>query len=109
MTRSLEAAAAMFQNMASEADMQKTIEDLVEMKHGRVFHVRNTSRAPELEDLPDLIIICPPIVGLIELKSLKRKITPGQQRVADLLDACDSLIVGIYRPWQLDELLEALR
>jgi hypothetical protein len=101
-------AAEQFRNLASEAQMQETIEELVERKGGRLFHVRNTGKSPEMVDFPDLVIICPPVLAIVELKSLKREITPGQQRVADLLAACDSLVVGIVRPWDLDALLEAL-
>lgn len=101
-------AAERFRNMATEDEMLAVISDLVALKGGRLWHLRDARRAPELEDLPDVIAICDNKVLLIELKSARRKVTPGQQRVADMLDQCDALIVGVFRPWQLDDLLEGL-
>lgn len=97
-----------YRDRATEAQMTETIAELVKLRGGRIWHLRDGRQAPELEDLPDLIIICPPVVALIELKSAKRRVTLGQAAVAALLDQCDTLVGGIYRPWNLDELLEEL-
>jgi hypothetical protein len=109
MTRRALVAADMFLNMATEAEMQATITELVERKHGRVFHIRDSRFAPEMEAFPDLVIICPPILAIVELKSIKRRVTPNQQAVLDLLEQCTGLVTGIFRPYDLDDLLEVIR
>lgn len=95
--------------------MQLGIAELVGLRGGRLFHVRDARRSPELEDLPDLIVIAPPLLGLWELKSATRRITRGQLQVAELLARCDRLSTGIVRsvprPGELgyDEALDLLR
>ena len=97
-----------YANRATEAQMTKTIAELVTLRGGRLWHLRDARNAPELEDLPDLIIVCPPVIALVELKSAKRRVTLGQAAVAALLEQCDTALGGIVRPWDLDELLERL-
>lgn len=89
--------------------MEQTIRDLVEIKHGRVFHIRDSRYAPEMEGFPDLVIISPPILAVVELKSITRRVTPQQQAVVDLLADCTGLVTGIFRPYELDDLIEVLR
>lgn len=94
-----------------ETDLERTIRAAVEARGGRVWHVRD-SRKMAVQDMPDLIIVCPPIVALIELKSHRRDITDGQAVVIDLLAHCDQLLSGVVRPiprdgeMDLDALLE---
>jgi hypothetical protein len=42
-----ELAAEQFRNLATEAEMEQAIRDLVEAKHGKVFHLRDGRAAPE--------------------------------------------------------------
>ena len=81
-------------------EMERTVSDLVTLRGGRLFHVRRSDVAPELTDLPDWMIVAPHLrtVLLIEARSQKRKITPGQQGVLDQLSACDRLVTGIVGP-----------
>jgi hypothetical protein len=101
-------AAVEYSHRAAEAQMEQTIRDLVELRGGHVFHLRDARNAPEMEGFPDLVIICPPVLALVELKSAKRKIEPKQAIVNAMLGECTRLVTGIYRPWDLDDLLEEL-
>jgi hypothetical protein len=98
----------------TEAQMEDAIRDLVGTR-GRVYHLRDARNAPELADLPDLLIFAPPVIALVELKSQRRKVAPGQAEVIGLLSRCDELIAGIVRPepredeWSYDDLLALLR
>jgi hypothetical protein len=47
--------------------MTATIADKVNLRHGRLFHLNIGNSAPELADLPDLIIFCPPVLAIVEL------------------------------------------
>lgn len=103
-----ELAAEQFRKLATEAEMEQAVRDLIEIKHGIVYHLRDARKAPELEGLPDLLVICPPVLAVIELKSAKRVITPKQALVNQMLGDCSRLLTGVYRPWMLDALLEEL-
>lgn len=87
----------------TESGMERTIRDAVELLGGRVWHVRD-SRALDVEDMPDMIIMVPArhdrpgIVALFETKSQRRTITRGQRHVIDLLADCSMLLTGIVRP-----------
>lgn len=84
----------------TEAQMQATIDDVVARLGGLVYHVRNSSKSPELVHLPDDLIILPNrgMVVFAELKSQKRAITPGQQLVLDMLSACSQVHTFLVRP-----------
>lgn len=104
-----------YHRSATEAQMERAIRDLIRGR-GRVFHLHDARRAPELVDLPDLLIIAPPVLAVIELKSQRRVVTPGQAEVIQLLAGCSDLFAGIVRPepsadeeWSFDEVIEALR
>ena len=86
-----------------EADMERTIREGVELLGGRVFSVRD-SRGLAVADMPDLLCIVPGrdnphgLVALLELKSQRRIVTPGQHHVLNLLMLCDRLEAGVVRP-----------
>jgi hypothetical protein len=82
---------------ALEADLEKSISDAVKALGGRTFHVRD-SRGLDIEDMPDLLVISPPLVALWELKSQRRYVTPGQAEVLELLTYCERLESGVIRP-----------
>lgn len=90
-------AATRYRRSATEAEIEKAIRDAVEALGGRCWHVRD-SRGMDVEDMPDLLIVLPPIVALIELKSQRRQVTPGQEQVLDLLSGCRRIVSGIVRP-----------
>lgn len=89
---------ATYRRSMTEDQMLAAIRDVVERRGGRVFHIRDSRRAPETADMPDVLLILPPFVGVLELKSMRRKITPGQADVLALLEECDRLLTGIVRP-----------
>lgn len=88
-----------------EDAMQLAIEELVALRQGRVWHVRRSDVAPELVDLPDLLILDP--AGnraiLAELKSQRRSITAGQAAVLQLAAQCRHFHSFTVRPEPRDE------
>ena len=56
--------------------------------------------APELVDQPDGLIVAPwmQTVAVIEAKSMKRIITPGEAHVLALLDECHRFESMVVRP-----------
>lgn len=93
-----------FRESVSEAAMQDAIEQVVRMRGGRTFHVRRADVAPELVDLPDLLILDPmgSRIVLAELKSQKRQVTPGQQTVLAMARECGSFHPFLVRPTPKD-------
>lgn len=102
-----------YRRLPLEVDMERTITEAVELLGGRVFSVRD-SRGLNVQDMPDLLIILPPVVALLELKSQRRKITDGQLDVLAMLAECDRVVSGVVRPdpkdgeISLDEALEVI-
>lgn len=86
-----------YRRSPTEAEMRQTIHDAVESLGGRVFHVRD-SRRLDVTDMPDLLIVAPPLVALLELKSQKQQVMMGQAHVLTLLEDCDHIVSGIVRP-----------
>jgi len=88
-----------------EDAMQLAITDLVAMRNGRLFHVRRSDVAPELVDLPDLLILDPAgnRAVLAELKSQRRSITAGQAAVLALAAQCQTFHSFTVRPEPRDE------
>lgn len=85
-----------YHRSVTEDQMEQAIRDLIRGK-GRIFHLRDARTSPELADLPDLIVIAPPVLAILELKSFRRKATTGQIEVMQLLADCSQLVTGIVR------------
>jgi hypothetical protein len=89
-----------YRRSITEAGMQEAIQRLVNLRGGRLYHVRRSDVAPELVDLPDLLLILPDLqtVAFLELKSPRRQVTPGQQEVLAMLAECRRVESMIVRP-----------
>jgi hypothetical protein len=104
-----------YQRRTTEAQMETTIRDLVNLNGGRLFHLRDARQAPELEDMPDLIVLTPGHAAIVETKSQKRRTTTGQRQVMELLSGPIAFFGGIVRPVprdgerSFDEFLEWLK
>lgn len=96
-----------------ERDMEAAIREAVEYQGGRCFSVRD-SRKMAVTDMPDLIVLLPPLVAFLELKSHRRHVTDGQQIVMEMLAGCSEIASGIVRPiprageMSYDEIIELL-
>lgn len=110
-----------YRRTLTESEMTDAISDLVAIRHGRMWHCRNTSRSPELEDMPDLVILLPSngvtpgLLAVAELKSPSRQLTRGQRQVAELMSSVTSVFCGVVRPepkedeFSYDDFLDVLR
>jgi hypothetical protein len=104
-----------YRRRATEAQMETTIRDLVDLQGGRLFHLNDARQAPELKDLPDLIVLTPGRAAIVETKSQKRRTTAGQRQVMELLRGPIVFFGGIVRPVpkegerSFDEFLEWLK
>lgn len=96
---------ARYRRTMREDAMQVAIEELVALRQGRVWHVRRSDVAPELVDLPDLLILDPAgnRAVLAELKSQRRSVTAGQAAVLQLAARCERFHSFTVRPEPRDE------
>jgi hypothetical protein len=87
-----------YQVASLESEMEATIRELVAHKHGMMWHIRRSDHAPETENMPDLLILLPGRLFLVELKSQDRPLTPGQVAVKALMSTITDVTCGVVRP-----------
>lgn len=87
-----------YRRVVTEAAMRSAIAELVALKGGRLFFVRDSRQAPEMTDFPDLVILLPPRVLFVELKSHRRATTAGQAEVIAMLEGCGDVDAIVVRP-----------
>lgn len=92
--------AAAYQLSMTEAEMEDAIRKAAANQGGRVYHVRRSDQAPEMEHFPDLVVLLPgrSVVAFVELKSQKRAVTAGQHGVMAMLEQCRGCEAWIVRP-----------
>lgn len=88
-----------------EEAMREAIQDVVRLRQGRLWFVRRSDVAPELVDLPDLLILDPAgnRAVLAELKSQRRSVTAGQAAVLAMAAQCQHFHSFTVRPEPRDE------
>jgi len=70
------------------------------------WHVPDSRRTNP--GLPDLILIKPPRVLFVELKTAKGRVRPEQDHVLGLLDQCHTIASGVVRPDDLEQIQRRL-
>lgn len=77
--------------------MAHAIKQAVELRGGRCWFARD-SRGQNLTDMLDLLILLPPYVMLVELKSQRRKLTVGQAGTLQMAEECTRVLAAVVRP-----------
>lgn len=103
----------------SEKDFQKQITDLAEMYGWQWRHFKDSRKAVKRGDKtflvgdddakgwPDLVIVRPPELLIVEVKKELGKVTPEQEVWLGLLDAC-GVETMVARPSNFDDLTHRL-
>ena len=91
----------------TEAELQQTILDAAELSGWLAFHDNDSRR--NVPGFPDLVLVKPPRVVLLELKSEVGRIRPEQHVWMDALSRCDTVASAIVRPEHLDTIIDYLR
>jgi hypothetical protein len=91
----------------TEAELQQIIIDQAELVGWRVFHDNDSRR--NVPGFPDLVLVRPPRVVFMELKSATGRLRPEQHEWMDALMRCDTIASAIVRPDHLDRILQYLR
>lgn len=84
----------------TEADLQTLIVDVAEQYGWLVFHDNDSRR--NNAGFPDLVLVKPPRVVFIELKSDKGTLRPEQQVWMGRLLECDTIASAVVRPEHLE-------
>ena len=101
----------------SEAELQRVVVELAEIRGWTVNHVRRTIggrhgkgwvTGTTLKGWPDLVLIRPPRIVFVELKSDKGRLEPEQDHVLGLLRLCH-LEVHVFRPSDWDDIVRTFR
>lgn len=100
----------------SEAEFQDAVMAYAESHGWIVKHIsdarRFTKNGPvgdvHASGIPDLLLIKPPRIMLIELKTMVGKLRPEQERVLNSLYNCSEFYAGLWRPADMDAAFEIL-
>jgi hypothetical protein len=87
----------------TEAELQALLIDAARLHGWYVFHDRD-SRG-NAAGFPDLVLIRPPRVLFVELKSPRGRVRHEQAAVLELLADCDTISSGLVRPADVDRLI----
>ncbi len=90
----------------TEADFLRQIRDLARITGWATFHPF-LSRWSE-GGWPDVALCRPPRLLLVELKSDSGKLSPDQERWAEMLRACPGVEYAVWRPSDLNAIAKAL-
>ena len=91
----------------TEADLQTLIVDVAEQCGWLVFHDNDSRR--NNPGFPDLVLVKPPRVVFMELKSDKGTLRPEQQVWMGHLLECDTIASAVVRPEHLNLVIDYLR
>ena len=105
-------------DLISEEELLATVTEMAKAFGWVVYHTRD-SRGSET-GFPDLVLVRPPVVWLVELKKEHAKLTqgrynrkgtwlPGQEAWMDLLRDCSLVKSGVWRPSDRDAIEEMLK
>jgi len=90
----------------TEAELQTAIIDVAELAGWLVFHDHDSRRNPA--GLPDLILVKPPRVVFLELKTDTGRLRPEQQTWLEALADCDTIASALIRPDNLPTVIDYL-
>ena len=91
----------------SEKDFQQAVRDLAALLGWTVWCTWDSRRSPAGE--PDLRMVRPPRVVLVELKRDDGKVTPKQYEALELYRRCPGVETYLWRPSDWDEIVEVMR
>ena len=89
-----------------EKEWMQQVIDLARMLGYLVYHTHNSIRSEK--GYPDLMCIRPPRLIVVEVKTLKGRLTPEQKKWLEWFKAC-GVETYVWRPNQLEEIIEILQ
>jgi len=90
----------------TEAELQRLVTEAAEMAGWLVFHDNDSRR--NVAGFPDLVLVKPPRVAFVELKSETGRLRAEQTTWLEALEVCETVSSGVVRPSTADQLLNYL-
>ena len=94
-------------NFASELQFQKAIIAKAQAQGWRYYHNSDSRRATP--GWPDLVLVRPPEILFVELKTNKGQAKQTQLETLNLLSQCNETTTYIWRPKHWDAIMEILQ
>jgi hypothetical protein len=91
----------------TEAELQQLLTDAAELNGWLVFHDNDSRR--NVAGFPDLVLVKPPRVLFLELKSEIGRVRPEQHVWMDALMRSDTIGSAIVRPEHADQIIKYLQ
>lgn len=89
----------------TEKEFQSEVLDLAKMYRWRAYHTHDSRRSEP--GFPDLVLLRPPVILFVELKTEKGRVTPEQAAFLGLLRACGQE-TRLWRPSMTQEIANEL-
>lgn len=91
----------------TEGAFQAQVLQLARLYGWHAYHPYDSRRSAK--GWPDLALVRPPRLVLVELKTERGRVTPDQQAVLGLLASCPGVETYLFRPRDWEEIEEVLR
>ena len=91
----------------SERDLTAYVRDIARACGWRRYHTFLSKHSPA--GFPDEVLVRPPRLVFAELKTARGRVKPEQQAWLEALRAVPGVEVFVWRPCDMDEILEVLR
>lgn len=93
--------------MIREKDFLEQIRELAKIFGWEYYHTWQSIHSPR--GFPDIVLVRPPRIIFAELKSSSGKLSPAQKRWLDQLMQCPGVEAYLWRPEDLDDIVQCLR
>ena len=80
----------------TEKELQGAVVKLARMRGWMVYHTFDSRRSQP--GFPDLVLVRPPVMWAVELKSAKGVVTLAQEDWLLRFDKCRTIETGVWRP-----------
>jgi hypothetical protein len=90
----------------TEKQWQADVVEIAQLFGWHAYHTFDSRRSTP--GFPDLILVRPPVLIAVELKTDKGRITPTQQAWLDELAHCTEIRTHLWRPADRDQVLDQL-
>lgn len=95
-----------FQSSMTEDELQDSIVKSAELYGWRHYHTHDSRHS--VAGFPDLVLVKPPLVMFLELKTETGEASDAQSAWLADLERCENVTSGLIRPSQLDALQRRL-
>lgn len=97
---------AVLDRAVDERTFQEAVIEAASLYGWRVYHTYDSRRSTA--GFPDLVLVKPPLLVVVELKTERGQATRAQLEWLHDLEECDTIVVDLWRPSDFDDAIEIL-